>query len=175
MVTYTTIGQHKPWWCIKIHPPQDLGLSPAEMLYSQAINDHFSILHEKHQIHKHWREMKELRESAMLKRHQLNQKQYYMHSCSLQELQVGELVQVQNQEGPYLQRWMKTGRVVETMGNKQYHIQLDGCSRVTLRNSWFLWKILLVVDTPDYSPKQLPPQKPMPIDSEPPGDTPELR
>ena len=45
---------------------------------------------------------------------------------------------------------------------------------VTLRNCQFLRKILLFVDTADYSPKQPPPQKPRPIDSEPPGDTPEL-
>ena len=57
------------------------------------------------------------------------------------------------------------------MGNKQYHKQLD---KVTLRNHWFLRKMLPVVDTLDYSPKQPPPQRLRPINSEPLGDTPEM-
>ena len=63
-------------------PHQDLGLLPAEMLYSQAIKDHTPILHKKRQIHKR-RETKELSEKAILKIHLLNQKQYNMHSCPL--------------------------------------------------------------------------------------------
>ena len=77
-------------------PYQDRGLSPAE------------ILREKYQIHKRWREIRELRERAMAKRHLLNQKHYNIHSHPLQELQVGESEQVQNQEGPLPRRWMKT-------------------------------------------------------------------
>ena len=118
--------------------------------------------------------MKELRERAMVKRHLLNQKQYNTHSRQLQELQVGELVQVQNQEGSYLRRWTKTRRVVKTMSNRQHHTWLDGSGRVTVHNCQFLCKILLVVDTLDYSPKQPPPQRPRPINSKPLGDTPEL-
>ena len=94
-------------------PHQDLGLSPAEMLYGRVIRDHLPILREKYQIHK-------LRERAVAKRHLLNQKHYNIHNHPLQELQVGESVQVQNQKGPLPRRWMKTGRVVEKMGNKQY-------------------------------------------------------
>lgn len=159
-------------------PHQDLGLSPAEMLYGRTIKDHLPILREKHQIHKRWRETKELRERAMAKRHVLNQRQYNTHSRPLQELQVGESVQVQNQEGPYPRRWTKTGRVVETMGNRQYRIRLDGSGRVTLRNRRFLRKILPVVDTPDYAPEQLnpqpPPHIPRPIENESPSDLPEM-
>ena len=155
-------------------PHQDVGLSPEEMLYGRAIKDHLPIFHKKHQIPKHWTEMKELRESVMAKRHLLNQKQYNMHSHPLQELQVGELVQVQNQEEPYPQQQMKTGRVVETIGNRQYHIWLDSSSRLTLHNCYFFDKILPGVDTPDYLPKQPLPQRPIPINSEPPSDTPEL-
>ena len=58
------------------------------------------------------------------------------------------------------------------MTNKQYHIQLDSSGRDTLCNHQFLQKILPVVDTPDYLPKQPPPERS--IDSEPLGDTPEL-
>ena len=39
-------------------PHQDLGLSPAEMLYDRVIRDHLPILREKYQIHKSWREIR---------------------------------------------------------------------------------------------------------------------
>ena len=135
---------------------QDVGLSPAEMLYGRALKDHIRIFREKHQIQKRWRETKELRERVVAKRHLLNRKQYNMHICPRQELRVGVTVHVQNQEGPYPQWWTKTRRVVETMGNRQYHIRLDGSGRVSQRNCQFLRKILPVLDTPDYSPKQQP-------------------
>ena len=55
-------------------PHRDVGLSPAEIFYAQAIEYHLTILGDKHQIPKRWREKKELREKALAKRHQLNQK-----------------------------------------------------------------------------------------------------
>ena len=64
-------------------PHQDVGLSPAKILYGRTIKDHLPILRENHQIHKHWRETKELRERGMVKRHVLNQKQYNTHSRPL--------------------------------------------------------------------------------------------
>ena len=91
---------------------QDLGLSPAEMLYGRVIRHHLPILH------KRWWEIRELRERAMAKRHLLNQKHYNIHSHPLRELQVGESVQVQNQEGPLPRRWMKTGRQWETSNTR---------------------------------------------------------
>ena len=59
-------------------------------------------LREKYQIHKRWREIRELRERAMAKRHVLNQKHYNIHSHPLRELQVGESVQVQKPRGTTL-------------------------------------------------------------------------
>ncbi len=85
-------------------PHRDVGLSPAEIFYAQAIKDHLTILGNIHQIPKRWREMKELREKALAKRHQLNQDQYRSHSFPLGERHVGESVQVQNQHGPYPRR-----------------------------------------------------------------------
>lgn len=108
----------------------------------------------------------------MAKRHVLNKEQYDIHSRPLQQLRVGESVQVQNQEGPNPRRWAKTGRVVETMGNRQYRIRLDGSGRITLRNRRFLRKIKPVMDTPEYPPTQQPhqppPQTPRREDSKPP-------
>lgn len=99
---------------------QNIGMSPADMLYGRTIRDHLPILYKKYQIHRRWREIKELSEMAVVKRYLLNQKQYNMHGRLLRELQVGESVQVQNQDRPYSWQWMKTRRVVETMGNRQF-------------------------------------------------------
>ena len=113
---YGCLRQDLAGWAMMTHkntPHQDIGLSPAEMQYGRVIRDHLPILREKYQIHRHWREIKELRERAMAKRHLLNQKHYNIYSHPLQELQVGKSMQVQNQEGPLPWQWMKTGRVVE--------------------------------------------------------------
>ena len=112
----------------------------------------------------------------MAKRHLLNQKHYNIHSHPLWKLQVGESVQVQNQEGPLPRWWMKTGRVVETMGNKQYRVCLDESSRVMLRNRRFLRKILPVVGTPNNTPQELQAltQRQMPVDSETPCIEPDM-
>lgn len=115
-------------------PNQDLRLSPSEILCGRTIRDHLTILREKHRVHDRWPETKQLRQRTMAKRHMLNKEQYNMHSLPLQQLQVGESVQVKSQKRPYPQRWTKMGRVVETMGNRQYRIRLDGSGRITLRN-----------------------------------------
>ena len=47
---------------------QDIEISPVEMLYDRTIKDHFPILREKYQGHRHWREMKKLRESTMVEK-----------------------------------------------------------------------------------------------------------
>ena len=166
-------------WAIMTHrntPHHDLGLSPSEMLYGWVIRDHLPIHQEKYLIHKHWKDIIELKERAMAKRHLLNQKHYNIHSHPLWELQIGKSVQVLNQEGPLPWQWMTTGRVIETMWNKQYWVCLDRSNRVTLHNWRFLRKILPVVDTPNYTPQESQPltQRQMPVDSETPCIEPEM-
>ena len=99
-------------------PIQDLGMSPAVMLYGRMIKDHLPILWEKYQLQKQWKEIRALREVAMAKRHMQNEQFYNKHSRPLQELQVGNLVHIQNQDGYYPCRWTKMGRVMETCGNR---------------------------------------------------------
>ena len=77
-----------------------------------------------------------------------NEQFYNRHSRPLRELQVGDFVQIQNQEGHYPRRWTKTGRIVDTCGNRQYQVRVDGSNRVTARNRRFLRKIYPVVDGP---------------------------
>ena len=93
-------------------PVQDFGMSPAVMLYGRMIKDHLPILREKYQIRKQWKEIRVLREDAMAKRHMQNEQFYNKHSCPLWELQVGNFMHIQNQDGYYPRRWTKTGRVM---------------------------------------------------------------
>ena len=141
-------------------PVQDLNISPAMMLYGRVIKDHLPILQDKYQIHKRWREISWYRETAMAKRHIINEQNYNIKSRPLQELKIGESVQIQNQVGPYPRRWVKTGRVVEALDNRQYNVRVDGSNRVTRRNRRFLRKISPVMDTPDYSTSEVVPEMP---------------
>ena len=129
-------------------PVQDLNMSPAKMLYGRVIKDHLPALRDKYPIRKEWKEIGEMRERAMAKRHMRQEQFYNPHCRPLRELQVGDFVQMQDQEGHYPRRWTKTGRVVETCGNRQYRIRVDGSNRVTARNRRFLRKIYPVVDGP---------------------------
>ena len=141
-------------------PVQDLNISPAMMLYGRVIKDHLPILQDKYQIHKQWRETSRYRETAMAKRHIRNEKNYNLRSHPLQELKIGESVQIQNQVGPYPRRWVKTGRVVEVLDNRQYNVRVDGSNRVTRRNRRFLRKINPVMNTPDYPTSEVVPDRP---------------
>ena len=86
----------------------------------------------------------------MAKRHHMNERQYNEHSHLLWEIEVGQPVQIQNQTEPYPRRWEKTGRVVEALDNRQYHVCVDGSNRVTRHNRRFFRKINPVIDRPYY-------------------------
>lgn len=47
---------------------------------------------------------------------------------------------------------------METLGNRQYNVRMDGSNRVTRRNRRFLRKINPVVDTPCHSIPEVPPR-----------------
>ena len=132
-------------------PVQDLNMSPAIMLYGRIIKDHLPALRENYRRRPQWDEIAELREAAMARRHMRNEHYYNEHSRPLKELQVGDFVRFQNQDGRHPRRWTKTGRIVETQGNRQYQIRVDGSNRVTLRNRRFLRRIDPVVNSPQFN------------------------
>lgn len=137
-------------------PVQDLDMSPAMMLYGRVIKDHLPVLRDKYQVRKQWTEIGKLREVAMAKRHMRNEQYYNQHCRPLRELQVGDYVQIQNQDGNHPRRWTKTGRIVETQGYRQYQVRVDGSNRVTLRNRRFLHRIHPVVDGPRNIRQEIP-------------------
>ena len=166
---YGHLRHERAAWAMMTHKDtshHDFGLSPTEMLHGRVIKDppYFARSTRFISVGRRQRSWEKGRTKNSITRIAANSENF----------RVCESVQVQNQEGPYLWRWTKTGRVVKTMGHKQNRIRLDGIDRVILRYHRFLQKILPVVNTPDYSPKQPPPQKQRLIECEPPGDTPEI-
>ena len=61
---------------------------------------------------------------------------------NLPSLDVGDMVQIQNQRGNAPRRWNKSGKIVEKLEFDQYLVKVDGSGRLTRRNRRFLKKII---------------------------------
>ena len=107
-------------------------------------------------------EIHELREKAMAKRHAKSAEYYNEHTQVLPHLTLGDHVLLQNQMGNHPNRWEKTGLIVETLGNRQYQVKVDGSNRITLRNHHFLRKITPFAPSTWPLP-QIPPTMPEPL------------
>ena len=57
-------------------------------------------------------------------------------------LEVGDMVQIQNQRGNNPKRWNKSGKIIEKLDFDQYLVKVDGGGRITRRNRRFLRKII---------------------------------
>ena len=60
----------------------------------------------------------------------------------LKDLEVGDMVQIQNQKGSDTKRWNKSGKTIERLDYDQYLVKVDGGGRITRRNRRFLRKIV---------------------------------
>lgn len=122
-------------------PMQDIGLSPAQMLFGRNLRDSIPVHKQALLVRPEWRMIAEDREIALAKRNLRSRERYNLHTRDLPSLRTGDKVQVQNQTGSKPKRWDKTGTIVETNGNRQYSIRMDGSGRVTLRNRRFMRQI----------------------------------
>ena len=66
------------------------------------------------------------------------------HTRRLPPLEVGNHVRIQNQTGPHLTKWDKTGIIIEVRQFHQYVVQVDGSGRVTIHNRKNLRKYIPV-------------------------------
>ena len=127
-------------------PDRDTHLSPAMCIFGRPIRDFIPIHLGKYQPHTTWRETLLSREEALRNRHMRAAERLSEHTCSLPPLAVGDCVCIQNQVGPNLTKWDKTGIVIEVRQFDQYVVRVDGSGRVMLRNRKFLRKYLPVVN-----------------------------
>ena len=122
-------------------PDRDLKLSPAQILFAKELQDGVPVHGSRLKLRKEWILTAEAREVALARRHQLREEALSEHTRKLPILDVGDVVQVQNQTGPKANKWMLSGVVVETLDNNQYRVKMDGSGRVSLRNGQFLKRI----------------------------------
>ena len=120
MVTYTTIRWHEPWWPIEIHPIRILASHQWKCCMVEQITTPYFTRTTR------FIDVRGKRRSREKGRWWKDTNWINMNSRPFRGLQAGESEQVQNQVRQYPRRWTKTGRVVETVGNKQYCIRLDG-------------------------------------------------
>ena len=132
-------------------PIQDLVLSLAIRLSSHVIINHLPVLRDKYQIRKQWKEIDDLREAAMTERHMWNEHFHNEHCRLLQELHIGNSVQIQNQDSPYLRQWTKTGKIRVTLGKWLYSVRVGKSNCMILCNRCFFHKIPPVIDNPHHS------------------------
>ena len=133
-------------------PLQEIGHSPAQLLYGRVLRDHLPCPKELLLIRPEWKQALHDREIALAKRNVRNAQSYNLRKAArhLPQLHVGDCVLVQNQTGSHPTRWDKTGIIREQLNNYQYTVQVHGSGRLTLRNRRFLRRIDPVC--PDLSP-----------------------
>ena len=126
-------------------PDRDTKLSPAQCIFGRPIRDFIPIHPNKYLPHPTWQETLAEREKALRDRHLRIHERLTEHTRHLQPLVVGDHVRIQNQTGPFPNKWDKTGLVVEVRQFDQYVVRVDGSGRVTLRNRKFLRKYVPVI------------------------------
>ena len=129
-------------------PDPTTKMSPAMCVFGRPVKDLIPILPGKYHPHPTWRESLQLREQALRHRHMRHQDKWSEHTKTLSPLQVGDRVRIQNQTGPYPNKWDRTGIVIEVCQFHQYLIRIDGSGRQTLRNRKFLRKFIPVYQPP---------------------------
>ena len=93
-------------------------------------------------MRKEWRFDREMREQALAVKFAEIEKNLGGGARDLPNLEVGDMVQIQNQRGNNPKRWNKSGKIVEKLDFDQYLVKVDGGGRLTRRNRQFLKKII---------------------------------
>ena len=123
-------------------PCRDLGVSPSNILFGRNLKDQLPATTDILKVRKEWRFDKDMREQAMAVKFAELEKNLGEGARKLPDLNVGDIVQIQNQRGNDPRRWNKSGKIVEKLDFDQYLIKVDGGGRLTRRNRRFLKKII---------------------------------
>ena len=93
-------------------------------------------------VRKEWRFDRDMREQALAVKFAELEKNLGGGARRLPDLDVGDMVQIQNQRGNDPKRWNKSGKIIEKLDFDQYLVKVDGGGRLTRRNRRFLKKII---------------------------------
>ena len=135
-------------------PIVDINLSPAQILLHRQLRDAIPESPSHYKPHKDWVLSAKDRELALAQRNHRIVEQYNSTARPLSTLPVETHVVVQSQDINRKKRWVKTGKIVEVLINRQYRICMDHSGRVTLQNRKYIKKCLPInppmpIPTPD--------------------------
>ena len=123
-------------------PCRDLGVSPSNILFGRNLKDQLPTTTDNLKVRKEWRFDRDMREQALAVKFAELEKELGGGARKLQDLEVGDMVQIQNQKGNDTKRWNKSGKIIEKLDYDQYLVKVDGGGRITRRNRRFLRKIV---------------------------------
>ena len=117
-------------------PDADCNVSPAQIIFGRPLRDSLAFTSRLDKfstpnVLPTWRNAWAAKEEALRSRFAHSMETLKQHSRSLRTLTLGERVFVQNQNGPYKSKWDRSGTVVESLGNDQYRVKIDGSGRLT--------------------------------------------
>ena len=115
-------------------PLPDINLSPAQVLFHRQLKDSIPTHRNQYHLHKDWVIAPDEREQLYAKRNKVIEMKYNEHARPLPELAVGTIVLIQGKD----KKWIKQGKIVEKLENRQYRIKTFGSGRVTLQNRRFI-------------------------------------
>ena len=124
-------------------PDPESKMSPAQVLFGKPLRDAFSFVnrcpkYENPSIRPTWHDAWASKEDALRTRFAISMEKLNAHARQLPQLEIGERVFIQNQNGPHPNKWDRSGVVLESLGHDQYTIKVDGSGRLTKRNRRFL-------------------------------------
>ena len=124
-------------------PDPDCNISPAQIIFGRPLRDTFSFVNklEKYSnphVRPIWRQAWAAKEDALRVRIACHTESLTEHTRPLRPLAAGAKVFIQNQQGASLNKWDRSGVVVECLPHDQYRVKVDGSGRLTLRNRRFL-------------------------------------
>ena len=125
-------------------PLPDINLSPAQILFHRQLRDSIPAVPSHYRLHKDWILSAKEREAALAKRNHRIIERYDTSTRLLQPLKVGTKVVVQTQNNIGKKKWVKTGRIVEALDNRQYRIRMCHSGRITLQNRKFIKECQLI-------------------------------
>ena len=118
-------------------PLPDINLSPAQILLHRQLRDSVPAVPSHYSLHKEWVLSAKERESAVATRTQKIIHNYNKSTRNLAPLVLGTHVVVQSRDNRK-KKWVKSGKIVEVLVNRQYRIRMDGSGRVTLQNRRYI-------------------------------------
>lgn len=108
------------------------------------MKDFIPILPGRYLHHPTWSDTLAAREEALRNRHMREAERWRVHTRRLPPPAVSHYVRIQNQTGPYPNKWDKTDIIIEVRQFDQHAVRVDGSGRITLRSRKFLRRYIPV-------------------------------